>query len=316
MVVSNISGANYQPQVLSKSKSVNSLSLHRYNKADSVSFSSASQLRGEERLKVRMQRIWFNFISRNENTNVQKTIKAINSMAREELSPSGIKNAMTYCKETGAELVAPVQLTLKSDGKPVTGFLVMRRVDAGKEYSKGVDFKTLPKKDITKELVKGMLQSFVDSKGKTESFSSRLRGFPKGIGEVAENSCHMEVLDPYGLPIGTHFLDVNKDVVWGKGILNLEPDTYSGIGRLLNDAKSLIAHLTGSKKVTMITFDNTKGFNEKCGYRLDPTKKPCGAGDWMHLPKDQLNAIVAKHEGSELYLGLSQTLKKLGFIKD
>ncbi len=283
------------------------LSFHKNtNISDKISFSGASiKMNCVEKIKIRIQRKLFNHISEKNYKRTQNKSSLINNHVRERIIKKGKTAVSNYCKYKNAEFVASVKLTSKKNNSPIECYIVLRKINPDIDYSK------LKSNSYTDAITNIMIHKKINGFKKSESILTKMLGFPKGHSVITKNSCIIEVLDNCGIPIGHNFVDINKDEIVSKGVMNFEPDSYVGVGRILNDTKSLIAHLNGSNKVSMPTTDNSNAFHIKCGYRIDKTKKPCGIGEWMCLPKDQLKQIVNKYKDSELYVGLSNSLKKL-----
>jgi hypothetical protein len=305
MAVNNISGIQYQPQIIKAGKT--SL-IHLSHPTDSVSFSGNSQLKGLEKTKVKLQRIAFNWFDHINNKLNEKVMALVSKTERQRIYPLGKEQAKSYCALTGAELVSPINLRSKADNSQITGYVVIRKLKPDIDYTKQASL------SLNGTLINAIIQDRVKQTKKGDSTLAKVLGYPKGHCQITENSALIEVLDNYGIPIGTHFLDINKDGIISKGVRNYEPDSIAGVGRILNDVKSLSAYLNRSKRVSMPSTDKSKGFHIKCGYRPDPIKKPCGAGDWMHLPEEQLAQIIEKYKDSELYTGLMTALTNLGLI--
>lgn len=305
MIVSKISGINYK-RVSNEKYTQETYAQRNYNYRNKVSFLGIEKYNIFEKILMKMQRAYHNRGGRKSHQLMLKFGGIINNVDRVNRSPAEISEIKEYCSQIGAEFAGTIQITSRADKKHQNGFVIIRRLSPNTNYSQ------LPETNLMdKTFVNTTLQGMVDAT-KKEPLSARLEGVPKGCGQIKENTCLVEILDTYGLPIGVHFLDANKDIVVGNGVRNIEPSTYSNVGRSLNDIKALIAHLTGSNKVTMFSDDVAQQFNIKCGYRFTPDKKECGAGKMMYLPEDELLKILAKYEHTDLYKGLVKALENLG----
>lgn len=258
---------------------------------------------------TRMQRIVYNLIEKPASDLSQRLSGFFNQIDRKKVLTKGVENVTRYLANTDGRILAPVKIYSKVERKEVTAYMTIRKIDLNGNYREIKSTCTMG------GVINNDIANMIKAAKRGESFSKKLYGIPKGHTQATEHTYLLEIVDEYGIPIGRQFVDITKDGIIPKnGLINYEPETYGNVGTLLNDVKSLLAELNGSRKVIMCSTDRAKAFHQRCGFIPDKTRTPCGGGDFLFMPEDSLDRIVQKYKKSELYAGVKRELDNYGVI--